>query len=355
MTFIKNNFLFIEEGLELFKEGLSLYNRIKDEHFSRLAVPGLQLGFLDFGSPDGVPLIWAHGSCSTSYEVLSIQEGLVKIGYRVIAVDYRGHGASQIIPDGNNTSIYHIADDIAFLMDHLGIGSAVIGGLSKGGWVAAAFYDSYPHLVRGLLLEDGGSFSALRLNDEIACGMVKVGKMPYRLDIAKELYDPGIYYKSLLDGVRVAWEVYSPARKTAPTIEYLAWLVSLMRENFDYGWSHHCDYFSLMVGMGDFDQPLCSDGKLYSLLPIMQLSQELMIPKIIFRNLNVPMHIIDPDSPTDWLPVRHQNEELQAMHPDLIVHEVYEYEHSPHEAHFERPERFIVSAKALLNRLVTAK
>ena len=89
----------------------------------------------------------------------------------------------------------------------------------------------------------------------------------------------------------------------------------------------------------------------YSRLPIMQQSQELMIPLVIFRNLDIPMHIIDPHSPEDWLPVRHQNEELRELHPELITHEVYEYEHSPHEAHIKRPNRFINSAKALLEKV----
>ena len=87
----------------------------------------------------------------------------------------------------------------------------------------------------------------------------------------------------------------------------------------------------------------------------MQQSQEQMIPFVVFRNLHVPLHIIDPDSPVDWMPVRHQNEALQALHPDWIVHEVYDYEHSPHEAHLERPERFIKSAKALLKQVKEKK
>ena len=89
----------------------------------------------------------------------------------------------------------------------------------------------------------------------------------------------------------------------------------------------------------------------FSRLTLLQQSQELMLPVVIFRNLNIPVHIIDPVSPTDWMDVRHQNKELQEQHPDWIVHEVYDYEHSPHAAHLKRPDRFVKSAKALLERV----
>jgi alpha-beta hydrolase superfamily lysophospholipase len=43
-----------------------------------------------------VPLIWAHGSASTGYEIRSVAPRLVAAGCRVIAVDYRGHGLTRV-------------------------------------------------------------------------------------------------------------------------------------------------------------------------------------------------------------------------------------------------------------------
>jgi pimeloyl-ACP methyl ester carboxylesterase len=43
-------------------------------------------------------------------------------------------------------SVYHVADDIAFLMDHLGIGRAIIGGWSRGATISSAFYPTYAEL-----------------------------------------------------------------------------------------------------------------------------------------------------------------------------------------------------------------
>jgi len=343
---------FIEtlEGVALYHKSIDLYEKIEREHGHITRVNGITMGYLEFGPSDGMPLIWAHASTSTGFEILNVQEALVDAGYWVIAIDYRGHGKTQINVTEYNTSLYHIADDIAALMDDLRIAAAIIGGWSKGGWVAAAFYDAYPKKVLGLLLEDGGSFSDLRFKEDVQLKVVKPGPLPYSAEAAKKLYDTTTRFQTRLEGLKAVWELCSPAIKSAPTVENITWLLSYLCQKADGTWVHHCDCLQLMIGNIDRDY-FVTGPTLYSRLPLMQQSQELMIPLVVFRNLDVPMHIIDPVSPEDWLPVRHQNKELQAQHPDLIVHEVYDYEHSPHEAHIERPERFIESAKALLKRV----
>ena len=345
-----------EAGRELYQQALALYDNIEREHCHLAKVNGITMGYLDFGPEDGTPLIWAHGSGSTRYELFNVQAGLVQAGYRLICIDYRGHGKTQVEVTPYNTSLYHIADDIAALMDHLAIPKAIIGGLSKGGWVAAAFYDAYPEKVVGLLLEDGGSFSNLRLTEDALLNVVQPGPKPCPADVAAKFFNPATQFQSRLEGFKAAWVVctspISLPRRQQLGVEYAVTILSLLHPTADKQWVYHCDVQRLMSNP-DARPAGSSTGTAtrYSRLPIMQQSQELMNPFVVFRNLHVPMHIIDPDSPTDWMPVRHQNEELQKLHPDLIVHEVYDYEHSPHEAHIERPERFIESANALLARV----
>ena len=344
-------FIETQEGVALYHQSIALYEKIERENAHTININGITLGYLEFGSSDGTPLVWVHGSGSTSYEIVNVQAGLVEAGYRVIAIDYRGHGKTQIDMTDHNTSLYHIADDIAALLDRLDIAKAIVGGLSKGGWVAAAFYDTYPKRVLGLLLEDGGSFSKVRLIEDIQLKVIQPGPSPYPAEELKKLYDPAIRFHTRLEGLKAVWAAYSPAVNANSTVEYITLMLSYLREKADGRWAYHCDGQWLFLGDGREIETGSTGATLYSRLPLMQQSQELMIPFVVFRNLNVPVHIIDPDSPVDWLPVRHQNEALQALHPDLIVHEVYDYKHSPHEAHIERPERFIESAKALLKRV----
>lgn len=350
-------FFMTPEGIDLYQRAIELHKKIEDDNAHMVHVNGIDMGYLDFGSQSATPLIWLHGSGSTGYELLNVQAGLVEAGYRVIAVDYRGHGKTQVEVTDYNTSLYHVADDISALMDHLQIERAVIGGLSKGGWGAAAFYDAYPDRVLGLLLEDGGSFSEFRLADDVQLNVVSPGPRPYPAEALKKIYDTSTRYESLLEGVKALCSAYLPAlssslRENIP-VEYITVLMALLRQDNEGKWFQCCEVTRLMTSdsAGRPVEAPTSSVTLYSRLPMMQRSQELTDPLVIFRNLHVPMHIIDPDSPTDWLPVRHQNEELQKLHPDLIVHDVYDYEHSPHEAHLERPERFIKSAKALLHRV----
>lgn len=332
------------------EQSLSIFRETEELHSSIAIVNGIKMGWLDFGAKSGVPLVWAHGSCLTSYEILNVQEGLVRAGYRVIAIDYRGHGKTQVDISENNTSLYHIADDINALMDYLCIDKAIIGGLSKGGWVATAFFDAYPDRVLGLLLEDGGSFSNIELEDDIRLGLVQAAKPLFNETALRRLYEKDAIFNTLTEAVNIAFSAFSPAVKNHNTVEFVVLLISLFKTCGDSFWRFHCPSHLLMRN----ENLQNNNGGLvtpYSRLPIMQRSQELMLPKVIFRNLTVPIHIIDPVSPKNEFPVESQNHSLAIMHPKLVVHELYEYEYSPHGAHFERPERFVESAKSLLSKV----
>ena len=101
--------------------------------------------------------MWLHGTYGNAYGFVDFAEILVDSGYQVIALDYYGHGQTPL-PD-HPVSIYHVADDIKVLLDSLQIGRVIIGGLSRGGSIATAFYDEYPERTLALILEDGGSVS----------------------------------------------------------------------------------------------------------------------------------------------------------------------------------------------------
>jgi pimeloyl-ACP methyl ester carboxylesterase len=72
--------------------------------------------------------------------------------YRLVALDWRGFGESEISNEVSTMEMF--ADDVAGLMDALGMEQAIICGLSMGGYAAFAFLRKYPHRVRGLILAD---------------------------------------------------------------------------------------------------------------------------------------------------------------------------------------------------------
>ncbi len=72
--------------------------------------------------------------------------------HRVIRFDARGFGATAA-GDGP-LSMERIADDAALLLDHLGIGQAVVAGCSMGGYVAFAMVRRHRDRLRGLVLQN---------------------------------------------------------------------------------------------------------------------------------------------------------------------------------------------------------
>lgn len=69
---------------------------------------------------------------------------------QVIAPDLRGFGESAPAP----FSIADLADDVAALLDVLGLERAAVGGLSMGGYVALAFAQRHPARLAALVLAD---------------------------------------------------------------------------------------------------------------------------------------------------------------------------------------------------------
>ena len=90
---------------------------------------GTELFYKDWGS--GQPVVFSHG-WPLNADAWDNQSVLVaEAGYRAIAHDRRGHGRSTPTWDGNHMDQY--ADDLAELIEHLGLRDAVIVGHSTGG------------------------------------------------------------------------------------------------------------------------------------------------------------------------------------------------------------------------------
>ena len=71
---------------------------------------------------------------------------IAEAGYRVIAPDLRGFGATDAPADGY--SMDGFADDLIALMDALKIERAVVGGMSMGGYILMNLLERHPQRVR---------------------------------------------------------------------------------------------------------------------------------------------------------------------------------------------------------------
>src|SRR6059036_4084424 len=68
----------------------------------------------------------------------------------------RGHGQSDYPDDPATYSEALTVADMAALLDAVGAHSAIVGGLSLGGYMSLAFYRAHPQRVRALLIIDTG-------------------------------------------------------------------------------------------------------------------------------------------------------------------------------------------------------
>lgn len=115
---------------------------------------GLQLSFFDEGNPSGVPVLLIHGFASSA-AVNWVHPGWLKTlgdaGYRVIAIDNRGHGSSDKPHDAEAYFPATMARDAIALLDHLGISKAHIMGYSMGARISAFLAIAHPERVLSLV------------------------------------------------------------------------------------------------------------------------------------------------------------------------------------------------------------
>ncbi len=114
-------------------------------------VNGVHIAFSDRGQRHDPVLLLVHGF-PLDRRMWAPQLAGLSSQARVIAPDLRGFGRSEA-PPGPLTMDQH-ADDLAALLDHLGVGQAVVAGLSMGGYVAFAFWRRHSQRVRALALLD---------------------------------------------------------------------------------------------------------------------------------------------------------------------------------------------------------
>jgi pimeloyl-ACP methyl ester carboxylesterase len=112
--------------------------------------------------------------------------------YRGISYDIRGHGTSDV-GDGQYT-IELFVDDLIAVMDRLKIGTAVVVGLSMGGYVALRALERVPERFSAAVLCDTRSESdgnEVKLKRAASIARVKrEGSGPFASDFVKTVFAP---------------------------------------------------------------------------------------------------------------------------------------------------------------------
>ena len=119
---------------------------------------GLRLHAADYAAAEGearLPIVCLHGLTRNSRDFDTLAPWLAARQRRVLAVDVRGRGLSARDPAADYR-LPTYADDVARLLDALGIARALFVGTSMGGLITMELAATRPALIAGAVINDVG-------------------------------------------------------------------------------------------------------------------------------------------------------------------------------------------------------
>lgn len=321
-----------------FRSDLAKYEQFETKHRGYVDTKNIKLSYLQWGDTLTTQpvFVWLHGSLSNAYEFMPFARDLVDNNYRVIAIDQYNAGKTGVpIFDA---SFDDLCSDIKSLLDHLQIKRAVIGGFSRGGFLATNFYKLFPDYVDALILEDGGSVdfdhSYLHLDSLSLSKKLQLVNIPE--DIQEKYFG---YHRSKF----VAYKsLYDPS-ESGDQFQILSYIKPQDSLWITYRGQNEYYHMQDSLHMSEvlFGNPKVSNYAA-SIINVR--------PAEIFNNLHVPVLIMDARAANDPIPIYEANKVLATRHKDLIVHQVFE--DIEHNIHYAAPQSFL---KAILDFLHTRK
>jgi pimeloyl-ACP methyl ester carboxylesterase len=113
------------------------------------------LAFNDVGAGDAAPLLFVHGwGCNHTH--FAPQQVALGTQRRTVAVDLRGHGASDAPPQ--EYTVAGFADDLAWQCRELELVKPIVVGHSMGGTIALELAAKHPDLLSAAVLIDSALF-----------------------------------------------------------------------------------------------------------------------------------------------------------------------------------------------------
>ena len=117
-----------------------------------IAINGLQLHYVEWGSPGSPSLVLLHGFQSNAHTWDTFSQAMAET-YHVLALDQRGHGDTSWAPDGNYGPASSVSDIDGFITA-LRLTPTVVIGHSMGGRHAAMVAAAHPDKVRKVVIVD---------------------------------------------------------------------------------------------------------------------------------------------------------------------------------------------------------
>ncbi|KAI1424239.1 Alpha/Beta hydrolase protein [Xylaria sp. FL1777] len=119
----------------------------------RIKTPVLEIAYCEHGTPDGFPVVLAHGFPYDVHAYEAVIPRLVSGGARVIVPYTRGYGPTRFLSASTMRTGQQaaLASDLISLLDALGIRKATLAGFDWGGLASCVAAALWPERVSGLV------------------------------------------------------------------------------------------------------------------------------------------------------------------------------------------------------------
>ena len=115
-----------------------------------LVIKGISLHGLQFGDPQGEPVLALHGWLDNAASFTHLAPLLH--GYNVVAIDLPGHGLSDHWADFNHYHLWAAVEDIELILDELGWQTCHLLGHSMGAGMSVLYAGTFPKRLKSLTL-----------------------------------------------------------------------------------------------------------------------------------------------------------------------------------------------------------
>jgi len=309
-----------------------IFDDFEAEHRHFFQSKHVKLSYLSWGDPSKDAFVWLPGSLLSAYDFQPFADYLTQAGYFVISVDHYGHGLTPIPKSDADFSDFAL--DLSDLLKHLNIEKAIVGGFSRGGYLATAFYKEFPSQVKALILEDGGSvgFSIPfnKMTDE-------------QLTTFLQDVEPGADIKKLYLGEYDSeFQVYANLYdKESAGSQFQNF--GFIRRKGDKWISYHGldDYMHTQNGINYRQLIFQTDSVSRYARSISVLS-----PEKVYANLNVPLLILEAVGSPDLFDMQLENQSFAQRYPDLVTYRAFSC--SNHNIHQGCPQEFVATLTQFL-------
>jgi len=127
---------------------------VREPKSHTLDVNGLALHYLDWGNLGARPVVCVHGYTSSAQAFNALARHFLD-RHHVVALDVRGHGESGWSQSGAYQYSDQV-DDLAAVVDKLGLSRFTLLGTSMGGIIAMAYAGAHPDRLTRLVINDIG-------------------------------------------------------------------------------------------------------------------------------------------------------------------------------------------------------